>query len=151
MTDWVTAVRKPPQHRVNKDGSPSMNADDCYMVRKHTFYCIAILFLSFLLMIFYLPNERFCRKMDNKRQYSDYFYTDDERTDYNETYPLSKPQITISEDGVKIVNYRVAIITDLDQMSKVDGAEFMWRSFMRKGYLRVDQRSGTFSVSWDSE
>uniref|UniRef100_A0A915K906 Uncharacterized protein n=1 Tax=Romanomermis culicivorax TaxID=13658 RepID=A0A915K906_ROMCU len=108
MTEWVTAVRKPPQHRVKKDGSPPMNADDCYMVRRdplardNTFYCIAILFLSFLLMIFYLPNERFCREMDNKRQYSDYFYTDDEQTDYNETYPLSKPQIIISGDGSKI-------------------------------------------------
>lgn len=44
--------------------------------------------------------------------------------------------------------YQITIIADLDKKSKVDGKKLSWHSLMKKGELRYDQNTKTYSISW---
>lgn len=66
---------------------------------------------------------------------------------YNATYPLTPPMVL--RGGV--INYRIAIIADLDTNSKVnkgDGST-TWRSYLKKGYLTYTVARSEIQVSWD--
>ncbi len=70
------------------------------------------------------------------------------RSTYNSTYPLSTP--TMTERGMR---YRIAIIADLDEASKVEGKKDQWRSYLKKGYLYYDadatDEDKMVSIEWD--
>ncbi|EDV42762.1 uncharacterized protein Dana_GF16866 [Drosophila ananassae] len=66
---------------------------------------------------------------------------------YNSTYPLTPPMVL--RGGV--INYRIAIIADLDTNSKVnkgDGST-TWRSYLKKGYLTYTVARSEIQISWD--
>ncbi len=63
---------------------------------------------------------------------------------YNTTYPLSTP--TITEKGMR---YRIALISDLDEASKVEGKKDTWRSYLKRGYFTFDADSGKAAFDWD--
>lgn len=66
---------------------------------------------------------------------------------YNATYPLTSPMVL--RGGV--INYRIAMIADLDTSSKVskgDGSS-TWRSYLKKGYLTYTVARSEIQISWD--
>ncbi|KAH8294944.1 hypothetical protein KR018_004567 [Drosophila ironensis] len=66
---------------------------------------------------------------------------------YNATYPLTPPMVL--RGGV--INYRIAIIADLDTNSSVtksDGST-TWRSYLKKGYLTYTVARSDIQISWD--
>lgn len=134
MADWNTAVRKPPQHRVNKDRSDDT---ECLGMGRTTFFCVVVLLISFLAMLFFMPSDRDCRHLHPGAG---------DILPYNETYPITRPQLI--NDQYK---YRIAVITDLDLNTKLTDVKNTWRSFMMKGYLTVNVDQTKASVSWDEK
>ncbi len=63
---------------------------------------------------------------------------------YNATYPLSTP--TITERGMR---YRVAMIADLDEASKVADRKDTWRSYLKRGHFFYDSDAGKAAFEWD--
>ena len=63
---------------------------------------------------------------------------------YNATYPLSTP--TMTERGMR---YRVAMISDLDEASKVADKKDVWRSYLKRGHFYFDSDTGRASFEWD--
>lgn len=67
------------------------------------------------------------------RYSSNYFAGPSPGFQYNKTYPLTRPTGT-----VKGMRYRIAVISDLDEASKVPDKSNLWRSYYKKGYLTYD-------------
>ncbi|XP_077979848.1 soluble calcium-activated nucleotidase 1-like [Glandiceps talaboti] len=65
---------------------------------------------------------------------------------YNTTYPLSPPQYTAT--GMK---YRIGVISDLDESSKVKGKGDTWESYFKRGYLVINKHRDKVHVDWDDE
>jgi soluble calcium-activated nucleotidase 1 len=63
---------------------------------------------------------------------------------YNVTYPLSQPTITVS--GMR---YRIGVIADLDQDSKVKDKSNVWGSNFKQGYLYYDSATKKVKLEWD--
>ncbi len=63
---------------------------------------------------------------------------------YNATYPLSQPTITVS--GMR---YRVGLIADLDEQSRVEGKQNVWASEYKQGYLYYDSSTKKAKLEWD--
>lgn len=61
---------------------------------------------------------------------------------YNKTYPLTKPVNTHTGCW-----YRIGVVSDMDQNSKVDGKT--WQSIIRFAMLKYDQRFNTVVVKWE--
>ncbi|XP_050549055.1 soluble calcium-activated nucleotidase 1-like [Daktulosphaira vitifoliae] len=66
-------------------------------------------------------------------------------TDKN--YPLTPP--VTQDDGT--INYRIAIICDLDSVSKSSVEKNTWISYLKKGYLRYNSTTLTVTIDWDKE
>lgn len=67
-------------------------------------------------------------------------------TSYNYTYPLSAP---ISSNGMQ--TYRIALIADLDKDSKDKQTKYLWRSYLKKGYLSYSSAKNSVVVSFDND
>jgi len=63
---------------------------------------------------------------------------------FDSTYPLSQP--TITEKGMR---YRLALISDLDEKSRVAEGKDQWRSFLKRGYFYYDNDKDTVDIEWD--
>lgn len=139
MADWRSAVGKPPSHRISKDDQLNQSGD-CGSLAKVTTCSIIVLFISFIAMLVFLPREN-----------CDGSTTTDlsgvKIPPYNSTYPLTPPV----RNGA-VVEYRLAVITDLDHASKLDSEKNTWRSHMRRGVLRLNRDDYAKSkIVWDQE
>ena len=65
---------------------------------------------------------------------------------YNATYPLTKPLRT--DSGVK---YRIAVISDLDQDSKLKDSSNKWASHMKFGHLTISDNCDHVSIHFDDK
>ncbi|XP_034045592.1 soluble calcium-activated nucleotidase 1 isoform X2 [Thalassophryne amazonica] len=63
---------------------------------------------------------------------------------YNDTYPLSPPELT--SQGTR---YRIGVIADLDTNS-ASTKKTTWFSYMQRGYLFVSQSGDKVAVEWDT-
>ncbi|XP_068192580.1 soluble calcium-activated nucleotidase 1 isoform X2 [Antennarius striatus] len=64
---------------------------------------------------------------------------------YNDTYPLSRPENTPL--GIR---YRIGVIADLDTNSHSANKK-LWYSYMHQGHLLVSQSGDRVAVEWDKE
>ncbi|XP_050978959.1 soluble calcium-activated nucleotidase 1b isoform X1 [Labeo rohita] len=64
---------------------------------------------------------------------------------YNDTYPLSPPEHTVS--GIR---YRIGVIADLDTNSRSQ-KDNTWFSYLKRGHLLVSDSGDSVSVEWDSD
>lgn len=66
---------------------------------------------------------------------------------YNNTYPLTRPV----RSGPSATGFRIGLIADLDQQSRIPGAkQDTWRSYLKYGNLLWSSASRTLSVQWDA-
>ncbi|XP_002741956.1 soluble calcium-activated nucleotidase 1-like [Saccoglossus kowalevskii] len=69
-----------------------------------------------------------------------------QKNKYNSTYPMSNPEQTAS--GIR---FRIGVISDLDEASKVEDKDNMWKSYFKKGYLTINSQLDQVLVEWDSD
>jgi hypothetical protein len=56
------------------------------------------------------------------------------------------------EHNIKANKWRFGIISDMDQNSKVQSeGDVYWKSIFKKGTLKRDVETGTYSVEWDTK
>ncbi|XP_033214928.1 soluble calcium-activated nucleotidase 1 [Belonocnema kinseyi] len=65
---------------------------------------------------------------------------------YNKTYPITRPVETTNG-----VNYKIAIISDLDERSKNLQKKDVWYSILKTGHLLWVPLTNTLSVTWDNQ
>ncbi|KAJ8971626.1 hypothetical protein NQ314_000609 [Rhamnusium bicolor] len=119
--DWRKALRAQPAYRiVNRT------------IRGQTqFICIVGLMGLLLLIILYLfPTRRSTSVLRS--------------TDYNYTYPLTRPIKTST-----MHTFRIAIIADLDTNSKSQDEKNTWYSYFKTGYLSYNPNKYSIVVTWD--
>lgn len=63
---------------------------------------------------------------------------------YNNTYPLSSPHTSALG-----ITFKIAIISDLDTLSKSLSNDNVWNSFMKKGLLKWIPKKNIVTISWD--
>jgi len=63
---------------------------------------------------------------------------------YNTTYPATKPVWTS-----KGMQYRIGIVADPDERSKVDNEPNTWRSYLKVGYLTLSHDRDKAYVTWE--
>ena len=133
-SDWFRAIRQPPPYRV---GSTRLSLKPYFVAMVG-----GIVIVSLLIVTLMIPDnpERAIKRFANYGL-SRYFT----QPVYNETYPLTKPVVTA--DGVK---FRIALVTDLDEASKLDPKKDKWTSYLLLGDLTLSQDRGSASVSFDA-
>lgn len=133
-SDWFRAIKKPPPYRV---GSTRLSLKPYFVAMVG-----GIIILSLLIVTLMVPDnpERAIKRFANYGL-ARYFT----QSVYNETYPLSRPVVTA--DGVK---FRVALITDLDETSKLDPGKDKWTSYLLLGHLTLSQDRSSASVNFDA-
>lgn len=143
MADWRSAVGKPPAHRISKDDQDSASRSglgDCGSLGKFTTASIIVLLISFFAMLAYLPKNGCDGRSTNS--------FGGKMPPYNSTYPLSTP--VQKSNGV--IEYRLAVVTDLDHASKIDGEKHTWRSYMKHGALRLNTVDYSKSeIEWEKD
>jgi len=66
------------------------------------------------------------------------------RSEYNYTYPLSRPIKTSS-----LHTFKIGIIADLDTSSKSNKEKNTWYSFLKTGFLSYNPTTHTVMMTWD--
>lgn len=94
-----------------------------------------VFIIAVCIVIFLLPSGQ--REVRQIMLWEDY--------GYNFTYPLTKPQRT--SQGIL---YRIGIVADPDERSKVEGESNTWRSFFKIGHLILSHDRTKVHVTWDS-
>ena len=134
-SDWFRAIRKPPPYRV---GSTRLSLKPYFVAMIG-----GIVIVSLLIITLMIPDnpERAIQRFANYGL-ARYFT----QPVYNETYPLSPPVVTA--DGIKL---RIALITDLDEASKLDPKKDKWTSYLSLGHLTLRQDRTSASVAFDAK
>nr|CAL26006.1 CG5276 [Drosophila melanogaster]CAR93147.1 CG5276-PA [Drosophila melanogaster] len=141
MRDWRSALRTPTYRIGNRT------------VRFNYHFALLIVCAFVLVLLFYFARQGSHSSSDGywlRRSYTDARSTDNGGPvvqAYNATYPLTSPMVL--RGGV--INYRIAMIADLDTSSKVskgDGSS-TWRSYLKKGYLTYTVARSEIQISWD--
>jgi len=83
-------------------------------------------------------------KISSSKQYPQFSSSVDSSVYYNASYPFTKPKHT----GLG-VEYRIAIITDMDRDSKMEDKKNTWQSFMRAATLTYNSLSQKVYVNWE--
>jgi soluble calcium-activated nucleotidase 1 len=148
LKDWKQAVRTPPAYRVGNS-----------TLRIQTQFVAIITLVGFLtLIVIYRSTDR--EKVQKVVGYGihdldkvkiDYAKSGGRSNDltvydsnYNSTYPLTRP--------VKVhdaLQFRIALVTDLDHSSSSKLESNTWVSYMMKGYLMWTPASYGVSITWD--
>ena len=93
-----------------------------------------VFIIAVFIVIFLLPSGQ--REVRQMMLWEDY--------GYNSTYPLTKPLRT--SQGIR---YRIGIVADPDEQSKVDGVSNTWQSYFKVGYLILSHDRNRVHISWD--
>lgn len=64
---------------------------------------------------------------------------------YNPIYPLTSPIIS---NG--IINFKIAVIADLDTNSRVNTKD-EWKSYLKRGFFSWNERQESVAINWDEE
>ncbi|EDV91208.1 soluble calcium-activated nucleotidase 1 [Drosophila grimshawi] len=140
MRDWRTALRTPTYRIGNR-------------TVRFNYHFALLVFCAFILALLFLYARQGSRSSSDG-----YWLRSKSHNDlgvmaaalaaaYNATYPLTPP---LSVQG-GLVNYRIAMIADLDTSSKIvkgDGSE-TWRSYLKKGYLTYLPKKHEIQINWD--
>lgn len=95
-----------------------------------------VFIIAVCIVIFLLPSGQ--REVRQMMLWEDY--------GYNSTYPLTKPLRT--SQGIR---YRIGIVADPDERSKVDSESSTWRSYFKVGYLILSHDRSKVQVIWDNK
>ncbi|SPP88398.1 soluble calcium-activated nucleotidase 1 [Drosophila guanche] len=142
MRDWRSALRTPTYRIGNRT------------VRFNYHFALLVVCVVALVLLFYFARQ-------GSRSSSDGYWLRKSIVEaksldgravmeaYNFTYPLTPPL------GLRggVINYRIAMIADLDKSSKIakaDGSS-TWRSYLKKGYLTFTVSKPEIQISWDDE
>ncbi|KAH8382755.1 hypothetical protein KR009_005127 [Drosophila setifemur] len=138
MRDWRSALRTPPTYRIGNR-----------TVRFNYHFALLIACVLGLVFLFYFARQGSRSSSDGywlRRSFVEASSRPGTHA-YNATYPLTPPMVL--RGGV--INYRIAMIADLDTSSKVtkgDGSH-TWRSYLKKGYLTYTLARSEIQISWD--
>ncbi|XP_068155197.1 apyrase [Drosophila tropicalis] len=139
MRDWRSAIRTPTYRIGNRT------------VRFNYHFALLVFGVVALVLLFYYARQG--SRSSSEGYWLRQSYTDAKSLDirynvgYNATYPLTSP---IALHG-GVINFRIAMIADLDTNSKVvkaDGSA-TWRSYLKKGYLTYTVSKSEIQVKWD--
>lgn len=132
VNDWRRAISTPTKYRVGS-ASFHMRPRDLFQV------IVVFLLIVTIVTLIYRGNSQPMSPVHVNHAFIP-------SKQYNRDYPLT-PEISILH-GRKL---RIAIISDLDQASKVEGEKgTVWKSFFKKGYLTIFNNN-TMTVSWDEK
>uniref|UniRef100_A0A1L8DXM0 Apyrase n=1 Tax=Nyssomyia neivai TaxID=330878 RepID=A0A1L8DXM0_9DIPT len=131
IRDWRKALRSPPSYKV---GNRTLR------FRTHFVWILVALACLVLVLLYVGPVSKY----QDTGASTNWAAAPSLNPTYNYTYPLSAPIIT---NGLQ--TYRIGIIADLDTESKSKGEKNVWRSFLKKGYLKYHPTKETIVVSWD--
>lgn len=128
LSDWMAAIRKPTTY--------PLTLGNARLHLKHRLLAYVVMFTAaiIVLIIFLFPHSRkvpICADIDSE---------------YNSTYPLSKP-IGLKK-GVK---YRIALVADLDTASASQTKKNTWFSYLKKGYIFASMDLKSFSITYDRD
>lgn len=138
VRDWRTAVSTPLTYRI---GNSTLHFQTNQIVII-TIICVAVIFLFYITGLGGRSKTNFT--LMNDHQEHDHFHEKLGR--YNATYPLTKPLRT--DSGVK---YRIAVISDLDQNSKLKDTSNKWVSHMKFGHLTISDNCDHVSIHFDDK
>ncbi|XP_017141816.1 soluble calcium-activated nucleotidase 1 [Drosophila miranda] len=140
MRDWRSALRTPTYRIGNRT------------VRFNYHFALLIVCVVALVLLFYFARQGSRSSSEGywlRRSFIDAKSLDGRAVTeaYNSTYPLTPPL------GLRggVINYRIAMIADLDTSSKIakpDGSS-TWRSYLKKGYLTFTVSKAEIKISWD--
>lgn len=134
VNDWMKAVRTPTPYRV---GNARFHLKP-RMVAYAGMFATAVL----ILLIYFIPTtQRTKLSMPCQRDFVD---TLTKKVDT--TYPLTEPIVT--QHGIQ---YRIAIVTDLDTASKSGKKENIWLSFMVYGNLTLSDDHRKVTITFEAE
>ncbi|XP_017037931.1 apyrase [Drosophila kikkawai] len=140
MRDWRSALRTPTYRIGNRT------------VRFNYHFALLIACALGLVLLFYFARQGSQSSSDGywlRRSFANARSLDNGPGGqiYNATYPLTPPMVL--RGGV--INYRIAMIADLDTNSKLkksDGSS-TWQSYLKKGYLTYTVARAEIQISWD--
>uniref|UniRef100_A0A336MT34 Apyrase n=1 Tax=Culicoides sonorensis TaxID=179676 RepID=A0A336MT34_CULSO len=120
-------------------------------IRFQTQFVWLLIALGFVVLVFFYIKPSSSTKNGSSSYYENNYLGDGETLlstsmQYNHTYPLSAPIIS---NG--IVNYKIAIIADMDTDSKIQTSKDEWKSYLKRGFLSYNSRQESVSVNWDDE
>lgn len=128
LRDWRKALRTPATYRVGNT------------VRIQPQFIVLISLIGvFLLLLFYY------NWWTTTQVHYTHKWTPSSRP-YNTTYPLTAP--VKSGD---LITYRIGIVADMDTDSKSNTKPHMFYSYLKKGLLSYNLRTGHVGVTWDSQ
>ncbi|XP_001359657.3 soluble calcium-activated nucleotidase 1 [Drosophila pseudoobscura] len=140
MRDWRSALRTPTYRIGNRT------------VRFNYHFALLVVCVVALVLLFYFARQGSRSSSEGywlRRSIIDAKSLDGRAVTeaYNSTYPLTPPL------GLRggVINYRIAMIADLDISSKIakpDGSS-TWRSYLKKGYLTFTVSKAEIKISWD--
>lgn len=120
-------------------------------IRFQTQFVWLLVVLGFVVLVFFYvkPSSSSSSKGSPSSSYYESNFLGDGVTlsmQYNHTYPLSAPIISSG-----IINYKIAVIADMDTDSRTKSSEDEWKSYLKRGFLSYNSRQESVSVNWDAE
>lgn len=123
-------------------------------IRFQTQFVWLLIVLGFVVLVFFYikPSSSSSSSKGSSSSYYENNYLGDTEglsvvsMQYNHTYPLSAPIISSG-----IVNYKIAVIADMDTNSRIKSSEDEWKSYLKHGYLSYNSRQDSVIVNWDGE
>lgn len=123
-------------------------------IRFQTQFVWLLIVLGFVVLVFFYikPSSSSPSSKGSSSSYYENNYLGDNEglsvvsMQYNHTYPLSAPIISSG-----IVNYKIAVIADMDTSSRIKSSEDEWKSYLKHGYLSYNSRQDSVIVNWDGE
>lgn len=131
LRDWRQALRAPHVYRV---ANSTFRVHNQYLAVTVLLLTAPILFFGFPLLRELMHGSSTGRTLLPQCQYYK----------YNKTYPVTAPIRTS-----KGINYRIAIVTDLDTQSRSPDKQNTWHSIMKTGSLFWNPNTNFLSVVWD--
>ncbi len=143
MADWRNSVQKPLTYKMG---------NSTIRFQRPLVAAMAVIFMALLVLLYVAASGRrrnISAIHDDHSHFSDLQHPfggpSADRLKYNSTYPLSQP--TITEKGMR---FRIAVIADLDEASKVEGKKDSWRSYLKRGHLTYGD-NGSVDIAWDAD
>lgn len=120
-------------------------------IRFQTQFVWLLVVLGFVVLVFfYIKPSSSSSKGSSSSYYENNYLGDSDAMSvsmqYNHTYPLSAPIISSG-----IINYKIAVIADMDTDSRTKSSEDEWKSYLKKGFLSYNSRQESINVNFDGE
>lgn len=133
VNDWMQAIRAPTPYRV---GNARLHVKPRMLA-----YCALIASAVLILLIYFIPSPH---TRSERLGFNCDYRTSKITTNYDDTYPLTDPVKT--PIGIQ---YRIAIVTDLDTDSKSKDKSNTWISYLKYGNLTISDNYSKVTVNFD--